>query len=460
MAFKANKRTKYMSLKHLIVIGLLGSTPLSIFSQEVQNEPVEDFGTIEKEKTELVLYFRFDRSLVDYGYRDNQKVLSAMQKLFADSLFVSRIDSIQIKAFTSPEGNPVYNRRLALNRAHAVKGYLIWKYPGLNQQRIQTSSHAENWEELQETVENDTLIPCRSEILQILALNTTNMDKGKLLKKLNEGIPYRYLSRRVLPDLRNASVCTVYVRPMKHPKSGKPVANSLCDVEKKRNISSFEYIEGGDFSTSFRTAAGERHQMTTGKEHGMPAEDRCRKRERNVPRRPLFAVKTNLLFDAAMMPNIELELPLGKRWSLNAEYMFPWWLIKDNKYCLQILMGGLEGRFWLGKRNKQEVLTGHFLGLYAGGGKYDLQWNRNGYQGEFFIASGLSYGYAHKIAQNLRLEYNIGIGLLRTDYRHYHARDNYKTLLWQENGNYTWFGPTKLKISLVWMISKKLKMKD
>lgn len=45
-----------------------------------------------------------------------------------------------------------------------------------------------------------------------------------------------------------------------------------------------------------------------------------------------------------------------------------------DKYCLQILMGGLEGRYWLGnskKRQTKEVLTGHFLGLYAGGRKYD-----------------------------------------------------------------------------------------
>ena len=45
-----------------------------------------------------------------------------------------------------------------------------------------------------------------------------------------------------------------------------------------------------------------------------------------------------------------------------------------------------------------------------------------------------SYGWATRIARNLHLELNIGIGLLRTDYRHYHARDNYQTLLWQENG--------------------------
>lgn len=103
------------------------------------------------------------------------------------------------------------------------------------------------------------------------------------------------------------------------------------------------------------------------------------------------------------------------------------------------------------------MLTGHFLGLYAGGGKYDLQWGEKGYQGEFFIAAGVSYGWATRIARHLHLEFNIGIGLLRTDYRHYHARDNYQTLLWQENGKYTWFGPTKAKISLVWLLNRRVK---
>ena len=177
-------------------------------------------------------------------------------------------------------------------------------------------------------------------------------------------------------------------------------------------------------------------------------------------RRPLLALKTNLLFDAALMPNVEIEVPVGKRWSVNGEYAFPWWQFDRGKYCMQVLMGGLEGRYWLGSRKSREdreVLTGHFLGLYAGGGKYDLQWGEKGYQGEFFIAAGVSYGWDTRIARHLPLEFNIGIGLLRTDYRHYHARDNYQTLLWQENGKYTWFGPTKAKISLVWLLNRRVK---
>lgn len=186
-----------------------------------------------------------------------------------------------------------------------------------------------------------------------------------------------------------------------------------------------------------------------------PAHEELSPQHLSGQRLPLFALKTNLLFDAALMPNIELEVPLAARWSLNGEFMCPWWLLKDDKYCLEILMGGLEARYWLGNRNLREALTGHFLGFYAGGGKYDLQWDTNGYQGEFFIAAGLSYGYTRRIARNLRLEFNLGIGVLRTRYRHYHARDNYQTLLWQESGTYTWLGPTKMKISLVWLLPRK-----
>ena len=128
---------------------------------------------------------------------------------------------------------------------------------------------------------------------------------------------------------------------------------------------------------------------------------------------PFLALKTNMLFDIALIPNIEVEVPVGKCWSLNGELMFPWWLFDNDKYCMQILSGGLETRYWLDNKKKRNILTGHFAGLYAGGGKYDLQWKENGYQGEFFIAAGISYGYAKRISRNLHLEFNLGIGVLR-----------------------------------------------
>ena len=614
-----------MNLKPLLIIGFMQVLPFPIYSQEARETKKEVFSADTEQKTELVLHFRFDRSLVDYGYRDNHRVLAAMHEIFADSLCVSRIDSVCIQAFSSPEGNVTYNRRLALQRAQAVKGYLVWKYPGLNQYRIRTSAQAESWDALRDVALNDTLLPCRDEILQILALNTSESRKETLLKKLNVGIPYRHINQWILPALRNASICTVYMRPLRHVQQGSRLvadaqgnngkeyqkadgteitdntevvngvrvakgnvtnangtevingvrvakgndtnangteiingvrvtkgnttnANGTETVNGVRvakgndtNANGTEVINGvrvtkGNIANANGTETVSGVRVTEGNvanANGTEVINGVRVAKGNVTnangtktvngvniakdndtnangtevingvrvakgnttnangteltdnteiigstkvtgntptkgsanaitpgksrRHPLFAVKTNLLFDAALMPNIELEVPIGKRWSLNGEYMFPWWLINDDRYCLQVLMGGLEVRYWPGRRSGRDVLTGHFLGLYAGGGKYDLQWDKNGYQGEFFIAAGVSYGYAHSIARNLRLEYNIGIGMLRTDYRHYHSRDNHQTLLWQENGEYTWLGPTKLKISLVWLITRKNK---
>ena len=557
-----------MNLKPLLIIGFMQVLPFPIYSQEARETKKEVFSADTEQKTELVLHFRFDRSLVDYGYRDNHRVLAAMHEIFADSLCVSRIDSVCIQAFSSPEGNVTYNRRLALQRAQAVKGYLVWKYPGLNQYRIRTSAQAESWDALRDVALNDTLLPCRDEILQILALNTSESRKEALLKKLNVGIPYRHINQWILPALRNASICTVYMRPLRHAQQGSRLVadaqgNNMKEYQKAdgaeitddtevvngvrvakgnvtnangtevingirvakgndTNANDTEVINGvrvekGNTTNANSTETVNGVRVTEGNvanangtevingvrveksndtnangtetvngvrvakgndtnPDGTEVTDNTEiigstKVTGNTPtkgsanaiasgksrRRPLFAVKTNLLFDAALMPNIELEVPIGKRWSLNGEYMFPWWLINDDRYCLQVLMGGLEVRYWPGRRSGRDVLTGHFLGLYAGGGKYDLQWDKNGYQGEFFIAAGVSYGYAHSIARNLRLEYNIGIGMLRTDYRHYHSRDNHRTLLWQENGEYTWLGPTKLKISLVWLITGKNK---
>ena len=180
-------------------------------------------------------------------------------------------------------------------------------------------------------------------------------------------------------------------------------------------------------------------------------------------RKPLFAAKTNLLFDVATALNVELEVPIGKRWSVAGEWIFPWWLLEKKQYCLQVLSGNIEGKYWFGKREERLKLTGWFAGLYAGGGLYDIEWGKKGYQGEFFIAAGISGGFAHTINKkgNLRMEYTLGIGYLKTNYREYTPKygfvDDEWHLIRKHNGRYAWFGPTRAKVSLVWMLDRKVK---
>lgn len=407
----------YMKRFFLCCVMLLALLP----GIHAQDEPVEDISG-----SPMVLYFRFDKAIVDKGYMDNARILRHLDEILSNRRLAERIDSINILSFASPDGDRKYNERLARQRSTAVKGYLVWKYPHLDQYRIHARPQGENWSGLKRLIAIDKDLPNRKEVLQIIDRNPDSERCKVLLRKLDNGSSYRYIKNRLLPYLRNASVCMVWIRPDSMPAIPEPRKLPCPEMTITEKLEQTETI----------------------------------KEIKTVKKRLLFALKTNLLFDVTLMPNVEIEVPIGKRWSVNGEYMCPWWLFDGDKYSLQILMGGLEARYWLGSkenRMNREVLTGHFLGLYAGGGKYDLQWQENGYQGEFFIAAGISYGYSRKIACNLHLEFNIGIGVLRTDYRHYHARDNYQTLLWQENGRYTWFGPTKAKISLVWLLNRKAK---
>lgn len=174
--------------------------------------------------------------------------------------------------------------------------------------------------------------------------------------------------------------------------------------------------------------------------------------------RPYVAFKTNLLFDAVTIANIELEVPVAQRWSVGGEWIFPWWLWEGEQNCIQVLSGSLEARYWIKPNQKYQSdynpLAGWFVGLYGGGGLYDLEYQKTGYQGEFYIATGISAGYVHPFSKSLLMEFSVGIGYMNTDFRKYEAKysevDNKWHLIRQYNGSQTWIGPTKAKVSLVW----------
>lgn len=178
-----------------------------------------------------------------------------------------------------------------------------------------------------------------------------------------------------------------------------------------------------------------------------------------VGQSPLFALKTNLLFDAALTPNIELEIPIGKHWSVAGEWIFPWWLTNERQNCYQLQAGNLEGRYWFNSPGViMQPMLGWFAGLYLGAGYYDFESDKTGYQGEFQNI-GLSGGYTHKIGRRLRLEYSLGVGFLKTKYRKYNAVQGYDDTWYlvreQTQPRKVWFGPTRAKVSLVWLLTHK-----
>ena len=135
-----------------------------------------------------------------------------------------------------------------------------------------------------------------------------------------------------------------------------------------------------------------------------------------------FAIRSNLLLP---LLNVGLEVPLGNRWSIAADWYYPWLFRNpDHKDCFQALGLQLESRIWLGNKHRRGIanrdwrLTGHSIGLFAMAGYYDLELDYKGLQGEYMLG-GIDYMYALRMRNNWRFEFSVGFGYFYSEARPY-----------------------------------------
>ena len=361
---------------------------------------------------ETEIHFRWDSAELDTTYLTNQTALRQLAERSKES--GSLIDSVVIVSHASPEGAQRHNKRLAARRAATMQHYMLAHYPQLAD-RLRVSAAGESWLQLRHLVANDKRLSDRSieRLLAILDDPTTSVDTKKWRIERD---PVRwYLYTTHYPQIRNSMICLVYFHDVKRVE---PLA-----VEVPQPTAPLRAMEGVAVSTLPEL---QRDTLTV-------------------------AVKSNLLYDAATALNFEIEVPIGNHWSVAAENLFPWWE-KDNKYCFQIWEMGIEGRYWFRENHyHNHKLQGWFVGPYVMSGKYDLQWKNDlNYQGEFYSV-GLSAGYAMPISKRLNLEFSLSVGYLSTAYRHYFHAGDYSELFHDgKSGRTGYFGPTKVKIALVW----------
>lgn len=394
----------------------------------LNNASADDAAKIYNVVDSLEIYFRQDVYAVEPHVKDNKESLDllaeVMAKVMSDSL--STIGKIEINSWTSPEPGERYNEILSRRRSNSLREYILqrWDIPDT---MIVATGRGVAWDKLRVLVEESDM-RYRDEVLEIIdnepveTWARVNPDdrwltlvdsREKHLMDLRGGRAYKYLYDNLYPHLRYGSqISFLYDKIV--PIVILPEELNLPEID-VRTVA----LEGDLYE-----------------------------------RLPLFAVKSNLLFDVASALNVEVEVPIGRRFSVLGEWMFPWWVAKDNGSALELLQGTIEGRYWFGDRSGKPKLTGWFGGLYISDGLYDMQWKNNGYQGELAKSFGFTTGYAHTInkKETLRLEYSVGIGYFDTDYRYYEGRQNNEYLVWQYDGKYSWFGLTRAKVSLAWMI--------
>ena len=155
---------------------------------------------------QVELSFRFDRSLLDSAYRDNSSALHTLRNWLEPSCCASRIDSIGIFSYSSMEGYGWHNGQLARDRGRAVKGYLVWKYPHLNQYRIHIYPQGEDWAGLRRRLSDMPDLPSRDRIANLFDEGLSEEELKNRFRILIDSQSYRYLQSTLFPSLRRAIV--------------------------------------------------------------------------------------------------------------------------------------------------------------------------------------------------------------------------------------------------------------
>lgn len=364
------------------------------------------------------VYFRQGQSELDMSFRDNRNALESILKRLwekrGDTLCLDRVVFI---GGASPEGSAARNNYLSEQRAKALFDYLS-RYVSLPDSVMTTEFLGRNWLGLIRLVENTPEIPYKEEVLELLREiceqeDDTNEPLARLMR-LRGGEPYRYMYRHLFPKLRASQVQFRY----------KPVRPTvLCDTIYVRDtvwLRDTVYIE-------------------------VPVE---------AEKKPFYmALKTNMLYDAALVPNIGVEFYLGKGWTVGGNWMYAWWNSDRKHNYWRIYGGDLNVRKYFGKKAKEKPLTGHHLGVYGGIVTYDFELGGKGYLGDrWSYHAGIEYGYSLPVAKRLNIDFGIGIGYLGGEYKEYKPIDNH--YVWQATKQRHWFGPTKAEISLVWLIGR------
>lgn len=162
-----------------------------------------------------------------------------------------------------------------------------------------------------------------------------------------------------------------------------------------------------------------------------------------------LALKTNLLDYAILMPNIELEWMFVNRWSVAVEVQGAWYAKNKNSASRKIYRLASvipEVRYWAIDRSRWH---GMYVGVFGGVPFYDLDgmFGKKGHEGEGGMV-GLSVGYMWPISKHLSLDAGVGVGYMHLSDKVYIPYDGHFPYQFTRNINY--FGPLRLKLSLVW----------
>ena len=405
------------------------------------------------------------------NYQSNQAELGKIDDLLrqVSSDGTHTLERLVIVGFASPEGLYTRNNTLARQRTEQLKKY-ISAHQGISPKRIVTRHEAEDWKGLIAFVEQTTKaqMPNRDKVLEVAR---SNMDPDEKERIISTEYPneFYYLLVHCMPTLRRTEWCLEYrINRQTH----KPVATQAPQPTTTNQPTTdnqpteTEANQPTTTTTDDQPAEPESNEVTEAEqpkeleqEEPTPAEAEAEAEAEPEEERPFYwMVKTNLLYDLGATPNVGVEVSIGHRWTVAAEWLYAWWKSDRRHRYWQGYGGYLSVRRYFGPSAEDHPFTGHHIGAYGTALTYDVEWGGRGYQAaRYGFGGGLEYGYSIALAHRLNLDFSLGLGFQDGEYKVYDPKDSH--YVWQSTHKRHWWGPTKADISLVWLLGRSNKKK-
>lgn len=164
---------------------------------------------------------------------------------------------------------------------------------------------------------------------------------------------------------------------------------------------------------------------------------------------PDIAIKTNLVHDAFLTPDLGIEVVLPANFSVSLTGTYAWWSNDSRHRYWRIRMGVAEARYWFGGCADCRFLTGHHAGIYASLFDYDFEFGGRGWQSpDASFGVGIAYGYSIKISRNLNLDFGLRAGYSAGTLIKYKPQCG--TYVCTDRSYQHRFGLTGVAVSLVW----------
>lgn len=143
---------------------------------------------------------------------ENSEALRALSNFIEQTMAdtVTRISSVAITGYASPDGPYALNERLAKQRAQDFKSYVDSKYNLSAKYAVTTSGVAEDWENCRAMIESSLTIPHKDSVMRIINSAVSNDTKEQQLKKMTD--TWNFMRTDILPRLRRVDIVINYAR--------------------------------------------------------------------------------------------------------------------------------------------------------------------------------------------------------------------------------------------------------